>query len=490
MSSTKAEQYKQAGNAAFAERDLDLALANFSTAIQLDPATAAYPLNRAAVYLKLREWTRAERDATTALELDGGVNLKAWFRRAVARRNLGRFELAKQDLEDAKRHGAGADVDAELALVLQQLGPATAEPGRNEKLNTKQFPTPPSQAPPSSAAPTSDRLRAALAKPASSSSSSSSNSPSLAPYSSTSTPAKRDDDWLNAVSTRRLTKTQEGEEPTPITKTTATTLPTKSAAASSFAAKKEARLAREKELMIAAARRENRDHDASSSSSVTRLTTTTTAPVTVTVSESSSTPPPPPVPSTSSSTTPISGTSPRAPTQATITTTTMSSSSSSSSSSTMIAICNSPTALEAHFLALNARQIPRGNPERYGPLRRLALDRERSRSAAGSGSGGGGTWREWMGQAGLTPDLLSEVVGEVVALFPPSSDDDDDDDRGDQQQQQHLEWVLSLLEGLTTCHRWDSASLFLSTEEREAVKRVLERARRRLDAVAGKWGVV
>ena len=95
-----------------------------------------------------------------------------------------------------------------------------------------------------------------------------------------------------------------------------------------------------------------------------------------------------------------------------------------------------------------------------------------------------------MGQAGLTPDLLSEVVGEVVALFPPSSDDDDDDDRGDQQQQQHLEWVLSLLEGLTTCHRWDSASLFLSTEEREAVKRVLERARRRLDAVAGKWGVV
>jgi tetratricopeptide (TPR) repeat protein len=118
MSSTKAEQYKQAveswkrtpwpcysltprpspaqGNAAFAERDLDLALANFSTAIQLDPATAAYPLNRAAVYLKLREWTRAERDATTALELDGGVNLKAWFRRAVARRNLGNWELAKQ----------------------------------------------------------------------------------------------------------------------------------------------------------------------------------------------------------------------------------------------------------------------------------------------------------------------------------------------------------------------------------------------------------
>ena len=179
-SSTKAEQYKQAvewrtdytalslpltpcpplqGNAAFAKHDLDLALANFTTAIQLDPSIAAFPLNRAAVHLRLKEWTRAEKDATTALELDGGVNLKAWFRRAVARRNLGNLELAKQgkvlppcypswggggdsahsdrpspaDLEEAKRHGAGADVDAELALVLQQLGPAAESGRRHDK---------------------------------------------------------------------------------------------------------------------------------------------------------------------------------------------------------------------------------------------------------------------------------------------------------------------------------------------------------------------
>lgn len=93
-----------------------------------------------------------------------------------------------------------------------------------------------------------------------------------------------------------------------------------------------------------------------------------------------------------------------------------------------------------------------------------------------------------MGPAGLTPDLLSEMVGEVVALFPPSSPSpslDPDAINGDQ----HLEWVLPLLEGLTTCHRWDSASLFLSEEEREAVKRVLKRARRRLEGVAGRWGV-
>lgn len=113
-----------------------------------------------------------------------------------------------------------------------------------------------------------------------------------------------------------------------------------------------------------------------------------------------------------------------------------------------------------------------------------------------------------MGPAGLTPDLLSEIVGEVVALFPPlpSSSSSSSpspssssspsplpglntDADADQEEGEHLEWVLPLFEGLTTCHRWESASLFLSREEREAVKRVLDRARRRVEAVAGRWGV-
>ena len=96
-----------------------------------------------------------------------------------------------------------------------------------------------------------------------------------------------------------------------------------------------------------------------------------------------------------------------------------------------------------------------------------------------------------MGPGGLTPDLLSEMVGEMVALFPPSSSSPSPNRNADadRDQEEHLEWVLPLLEGLTTCHRWESASLFLEEEEREAVKRVLERARRRLDAVAGRWGV-
>lgn len=84
------------GNAAFLKGQLALALASYTTAIQLDPSVAAYPLNRAAVYLKQSEWVRAEKDATTALELDGGNNVKALYRRATARRHTGKLELAQQ----------------------------------------------------------------------------------------------------------------------------------------------------------------------------------------------------------------------------------------------------------------------------------------------------------------------------------------------------------------------------------------------------------
>lgn len=43
------------GNAAFKAGDLPLALANYSTAIQLDPSSAVYVNNRALVHLKLKQ---------------------------------------------------------------------------------------------------------------------------------------------------------------------------------------------------------------------------------------------------------------------------------------------------------------------------------------------------------------------------------------------------------------------------------------------------
>ncbi|GAA5877910.1 hypothetical protein JCM3774_001767 [Rhodotorula dairenensis] len=451
---SKADKYKQAGNAAFARGALELALANFTTALQLDPSVAAYPLNRAAVHLKLRDWAAAERDATTALNLDGGSNPKALFRRALARKHLAKLSLARTDLEEAKRLGAGADVDAELALVLEQLslGPTTASAGKQVPIST------PAEAPrpeastttlpppsPSPTAPTAVRLRAALAPlpPPPSAPSSSSASPGTSGPLPQTLPPHKGDDLLSAVSTRRLAK------------------PPTTAAPSPFAAKKEARLVKEKEA-LAATRRDREDGNVAHSAvaAVTR-------------------------PSEPASSAPVAaGVTTAEPLQLK----TRSPSSPAASWAPSLAAISSPTALEAHFLALSTRAVPlaKGDPERYGPLRQLALELAGPSSLRPGAAGRRSTWKEWMGPAGLTPDLLSDILGEVGALFPSTHDRTElDPPAGDR----HLEWVVPLLEALPTCHRWDSASLFLSTEERAAVERVLDRARSRLDALARKWQV-
>lgn len=129
------------GNAAFKAGDYTLALAHYSDAIHLDPSVSTYPLNRALVHLRLADYPAADKDASTALKLDAGVGQKALYRRALARKGLGKLDLAKQgpfrfhlstrkqsshpsssvDLEEAKRQGAGDDVDKELAALTKQL---------------------------------------------------------------------------------------------------------------------------------------------------------------------------------------------------------------------------------------------------------------------------------------------------------------------------------------------------------------------------------
>lgn len=47
---------------------------------------------------KLEKWRESEKDSTEALKLDP-KNIKAWWRRAMARRSLGNYEGARMDLE-------------------------------------------------------------------------------------------------------------------------------------------------------------------------------------------------------------------------------------------------------------------------------------------------------------------------------------------------------------------------------------------------------
>ncbi|KAI5477139.1 hypothetical protein MNV49_006795 [Pseudohyphozyma bogoriensis] len=188
---TTAAQAKDKGNVAFKAGNLNLALAHYTTAISLDPGEFTYPLNRSLVHLKNKNWKDAEKDASLSLRLQPEGNVKALFRRGLARKGAGKVEPARKDFLDAKATGAGPEVDKELA----DLPPPSATP--DDPLSP-----PPSSTPAPSAedapkpSPTTSRLCAAISPSSSTPSSASSTPPS-------------DDSFMKAVSSRKLETEKE-----------------------------------------------------------------------------------------------------------------------------------------------------------------------------------------------------------------------------------------------------------------------------------------
>ncbi|TPP53953.1 TPR repeat family protein [Leishmania donovani] len=95
------QRAKDKGNALFQSGHLQEAVAAYTVGIDLDPASATTHVlyaNRAMCYLKLGQWTAAEKDATTCVHMNTGY-AKAYYRRAVARKQLGKLREARADLE-------------------------------------------------------------------------------------------------------------------------------------------------------------------------------------------------------------------------------------------------------------------------------------------------------------------------------------------------------------------------------------------------------
>ncbi|KAJ3806658.1 hypothetical protein F5876DRAFT_49605, partial [Lentinula aff. lateritia] len=88
------------GNISFKDGKFPSAIGHYTQAILEDPKDWTFPLNRAAAYLKLGKNEDAERDCTTVLTLNTS-NVKAFFRRAQARRGLEKLAEAQEDLEQA-----------------------------------------------------------------------------------------------------------------------------------------------------------------------------------------------------------------------------------------------------------------------------------------------------------------------------------------------------------------------------------------------------
>ncbi|KAM8974607.1 protein unc-45 homolog A [Pelodytes ibericus] len=95
------ENLREEGNKHFKAGDYKAALSCYQKAINLSAdksGTAILYRNRAACYLKLEDYHKAEEDASKAIEMDGS-DVKALFRRSQALESLGRTDQALLDLQ-------------------------------------------------------------------------------------------------------------------------------------------------------------------------------------------------------------------------------------------------------------------------------------------------------------------------------------------------------------------------------------------------------
>ncbi|KAJ3413513.1 Sperm associated antigen 1 [Chytridiales sp. JEL 0842] len=98
-----AEMEKNKGNDAFKAGDYQDAVDFYTRSLKLVKRANLYT-NRAVAYLKIKEYQKAEDDATAAIEMnDPQFLLKAYLRRAAAREKRGKYIDALQDLDEALR---------------------------------------------------------------------------------------------------------------------------------------------------------------------------------------------------------------------------------------------------------------------------------------------------------------------------------------------------------------------------------------------------
>ncbi|KAL4066725.1 hypothetical protein J3A83DRAFT_220880 [Scleroderma citrinum] len=118
----RAEKEKELGNAAFRCGDYEAAVQHYQAAHSVEPEMPHYQLNIAAAYLKLNNWIEAEAACTKALGQHRSI--KGYFRRAKARRMLGRTDEAVKDIRAALRIQPSNPEAREELLSLIPLEPS------------------------------------------------------------------------------------------------------------------------------------------------------------------------------------------------------------------------------------------------------------------------------------------------------------------------------------------------------------------------------
>ncbi|EIM85824.1 uncharacterized protein STEHIDRAFT_121842 [Stereum hirsutum FP-91666 SS1] len=195
MSQATALSAKEKGNAAFKAGDFAASIGHYTSAILADPNDPTFPLNRAAAYLKLGKHEDAERDCSRAIQLSGGKNVKALFRRSQARVALHRTEDARKDLEEAASlEPKNQAITTELQKINSSLQKDKGKVG--PRAQPISIDLPPLQSQQTRAPhPKRRRIPIEIVEP---------SSPTSASTTTTSTPTPQSPSLLNPVSTRPL----------------------------------------------------------------------------------------------------------------------------------------------------------------------------------------------------------------------------------------------------------------------------------------------
>ncbi|KAI9487597.1 MAG: hypothetical protein EXX96DRAFT_647232 [Benjaminiella poitrasii] len=110
----RAEAEKAKGNEYFGKKDYKNAILHYGKAIDMDPTVSVYFVNRAMAYLKVDNFLGAEKDCTRGIKLQPN-NVKAYWRRGIALKGLGRINEARKDFE------TGLKIEPNNKSILDEL---------------------------------------------------------------------------------------------------------------------------------------------------------------------------------------------------------------------------------------------------------------------------------------------------------------------------------------------------------------------------------
>lgn len=114
--------------------DLKAALKDHQQAVRLAPELASVLINRANLYVRLRQFSEALTDLDAAAQIDDPARHLAFYNRALLHQRLGNAAAAREDAEQAVRYGPDVEAYGDYLKSLNQPEPVTATPQRPRSL--------------------------------------------------------------------------------------------------------------------------------------------------------------------------------------------------------------------------------------------------------------------------------------------------------------------------------------------------------------------